>query len=237
MLSVVIPAYNEEKCLPATLESVRMALADIEASELIVVDNASTDGTRAIAAGFGATIVDESIHNIARVRNTGAARAGGDILVFIDSDTCVPRVLFKRITELLSDDKVLGGSVDVRYEPAPKQAWIRLYMFTFQNIGRLLKLRQGAAQFSRASVFGELGGYDETIYVGEDVEFQWRLVKHAGLHGGRVEFIEQPTVSTSPRRFEGLGLVRSLFFTHPAVVFLGWRTRFIWKYWYDKAIR
>jgi glycosyltransferase involved in cell wall biosynthesis len=237
MLSIVIPAYNEEKCLPATLESVRAALGNIPSAEIIVVDNESTDATREIAANFGANVVDESVHNIARVRNTGAAKARGDILIFIDADTLVPSTLFKKMIELNSDETVLGGSVDVRYEPVPTQAWMRLYMFTFQNVGRLLKWRQGAAQFCRTSVFRELGGYDETIYVGEDIEFHWRLARLARRSGGRVVFIEDATVSTSPRRFERLGLVRSLFFTHPVVVFLGWRTRFIWKYWYDKAIR
>jgi len=237
MLSIVIPAYNEEKYLPAALESVRDALRDIPLAEIIVVDNESTDSTRKIAVSFGAKVVDESVHNIARVRNTGAAQAEGDILVFLDSDTRVPPALLKKITELNSDETILGGSVDVRYEPVPKQAWLRLYIFTFQSIGRLLRWRQGAAQFCRTSVFRELGGYDETIYVGEDIEFHWRLARFARRSGGRVVFIEDPAVSTSPRRFEHLGLVRSLFFTHPAVVFLGWRTRFIWKYWYDKAIR
>jgi glycosyltransferase involved in cell wall biosynthesis len=237
MLSVVIPAYNEEKNLPATLESVRVALKDIPSAEVIVVDNESPDTTREIAAAFGATIVDESVHNIARVRNTGAAHAQGDILVSIDADTHVPPTLFEKIIELNRDETVLGGSVDVRCEPAPRQAWIRLYISTFQTTGRIVKWRQGAAQFCRAEAFRELGGYDETIYVGEDIEFQWRLAKYARASGGRVEFIADPTVSSSPRRFEHLGLIRSLFFTHPAVVFLGWRTRFIWKYWYEKAIR
>jgi glycosyltransferase involved in cell wall biosynthesis len=237
MLSIVIPSYNEENYLPATLESVRAALNDIPDSEVIVVDNESTDATREIAVSFGAKVVDASVHNIARVRNTGAASAQGDVLVFVDSDTLVPPGLFNRIIELMSDEAVIGGSVDVRYEPVPKQAWIRIYMFTFQNIGRLLKWRQGAAQFCRSSAFRDLGGYDETIYVGEDVEFHWRLAKFARRSGRRVVFIDDPTVSTSPRRFEHLGLVRSLFFTHPAVVFIGWRTRFIWKYWYDKPIR
>ena len=237
MLSIVIPAYNEETYLPATLESVRSALNDISDAEVIVVDNESTDATREIAVSFGAKVVYESVHNIARVRNTGAASAQGDVVVFVDSDTLVPPGLFNRIIELMSDGAVIGGSVDVCYEPVPKKAWIRLYMFTFQNIGRLLKWRQGAAQFCRSSAFRDLGGYDETIYVGEDVEFHWRLAKFARRSGRRVVFIEDPTVSTSPRRFERLGLVRSLFFTHPAVVFLGWRTRFIWKYWYDKPIR
>jgi len=237
MLSVVVPAYNEEKYLPATLESIRLALGNVASSELIVVDNESTDSTRTIAAGFEAKIVNETVHNIGRVRNSGAAESRGDMLVFIDSDTLVPPDLFEKINGITADENVIGGSVAVRYEPVSRRAWIRLYIFIFQNIGRLLKWRQGAAQFCRASVFRELGGYDETIYVGEDIEFHWRLAKLARATGQSVEFIEDTRVMTSPRRFEHLGLIRSLFYTHHVVVLLGWRIRIIWKYWYEKAIR
>lgn len=237
MLSIVIPAYNEEKCLPATLESIGEALRGIASAEVIVVDNESTDATREIAAGFGAKVVAESVRNIARVRNAGAASARGDVLVFIDADTLVPPDLFKRMIELTADEKVIGGGVGVRYEPVPKQAWLRLYILMFQYIGRLLKWRGGAAQFCRTPAFRELGGYDETIYVGEDIEFHWRLAKLARGSGRRVEFIEHPAVSTSPRRFEHLGIARTLFYTHPALMLLTWRTRSIWKYWYEKAIR
>jgi len=74
-LSVVIPAYNEEKYLPATLAALKDALESIEDSEIIVIDNESTDATREIAESYGARIVDEHEHNIGKVRNTGANAA------------------------------------------------------------------------------------------------------------------------------------------------------------------
>ncbi len=69
-ISIVIPAYNEEKCLPATLEKIGAALAIVDYdSEVIVVDNQSTDETARIAESFGAQVFTETVHNIARVRN------------------------------------------------------------------------------------------------------------------------------------------------------------------------
>ena len=68
-LSLVIPAYNEEKYLTATLEAIKLALASIEDFESIVVDNESTDAARGIAESFGATVVDEHEHKIAKLRN------------------------------------------------------------------------------------------------------------------------------------------------------------------------
>lgn len=93
LLSVVIPAFNEGRYLPETLSSLRDAARACRCGlELIVVDNASADRTAEIAKAFGATLAHEPIHNIARVRNTGARHARSDVLVFIDADTPAPRV-------------------------------------------------------------------------------------------------------------------------------------------------
>jgi glycosyltransferase involved in cell wall biosynthesis len=236
-LSILIPAYNEEKYLPATLDALKAALADIADAEIIVVDNGSTDATREIAASFGVKIVTEHEHNIGRVRNTGAESATGDVIVFVDADTLVAPGLFENIVEAMSDKRCLGGSVAVEYETPNKRAWMRYFVMLFQFLGGLAKMRQGAAQFCRSEVFRELGGYDETIYVGEDVEFQWRLDKVARTRGSTTVFIEEPTVRTSSRRLEKMGLARMLFFTHPVTIFLAWRIRSFWKDWYENAIR
>src|SRR5262245_54297804 len=98
-LSVIIPAYNEEKYLSGTLEAATVALLSMPDAEVIVVDNQSTDSTREIAESFGATIVDEAVHNIARVRNTGSVAATGEVLVFLDADTTVAPGVFERIIE------------------------------------------------------------------------------------------------------------------------------------------
>jgi len=104
-------------------------------------------------------------------------------------------------------------------------------------LGKLVKMRQGALQFCRQDVFQELGGYDTTIYVGEDIEFHWRLGKLARRTGRFTTFIEEPMVRTSSRRWDKMRLVRMIFFTHPVTIFLGWRIRSLWKDWYQNAIR
>lgn len=68
----------------------------------------------------------------------------------------------------------------------------------------------GAAQFCRRTAFEAVGGFDETILMGEDVEFYWRLSKYAR---------------------------RVLLLTHPLVIWLGWRRRSLWREWYDAPIR
>jgi len=237
-LSVVIPAYNEEKYLTGTLETVKLALGSIPEAEIIVVDNESTDAMREIASALGARIVDEDEHNIAKVRNTGALAAAGEVLVFLDADTLVVSGVFEKIIAAMSDPRCVGGSVAVEYEaPRRRQLFMRWFMRLWTFLGRLTKMRQGALQFCRFEVFRELGGYDTTIYVGEDIEFHWRLDKLAKTRGGFTAFVEEPSVQTSSRRWEKIGLARMLFFTHPITIFLMWRVRPVWKDWYKNAIR
>jgi glycosyltransferase involved in cell wall biosynthesis len=235
VISLVIPAYNEEKLLPATLAAIRSDLSgDIE---LIVVDNESTDKTREIALAAGATIVDSTVHNISHVRNTGAAAANGDGLVFIDADTLVKPGLIQKIRSALDEANCFGGSVRVEYEAPYERFWMSLFMKLWVVLAKLTTMRQGALQFCRADIFRELKGYDETIYVGEDIEFHWRLDKLAKRSGGYTAFIEEPTVTTSSRRWNRMGLIRMLFFTHPVTIFLAWRVRSFWKDWYERPIR
>lgn len=235
-VSVIIPAFNEEKYLGATLEAVRAALSSIHQSEIIVVDNDSIDRTRSIAVDFGVRVVAEHEHNISKVRNTGADHAAGDLLVFIDADTLVQPGLFEKIIDAMRDDRCPGGSVRVQYSDATR-IWVRYYLLVWQFFGRVLKMRQGAAQFCRRNAFRELGGYDTTIFIGEDIEFQWRLAKLARRNGGFTSFIDEPRVHTSARRYEKMGLFKTLIFTHPITILLAWRIRGVWKDWYENAIR
>jgi len=235
MISVIVPAYNEEKLLPATLEAIRRSQSGL--NEIIVVDNESTDKTRYIANAAGAKIVEASVHNIAHVRNKGAAAASGEILVFIDADTIVKPGIFEVIESAMSDPMCFGGSVRVEYETPFERFWMSFFMKLWVVLAKLTTMRQGAMQYCRPDVFQELRGYDESIYVGEDIEFHWRLDKLARRRGGYTHFIEKPTVVTSSRRWNNLGLFRMLFFTHPITMLLASRRRSFWKDWYERAIR
>ncbi len=79
-ISVVVPAFNEERLLGATLEAIRTAARafdDRGGWELIVCDNNSTDRTAGIARAAGARVVFEPHNQISRARNRGAAAASG----------------------------------------------------------------------------------------------------------------------------------------------------------------
>jgi glycosyltransferase involved in cell wall biosynthesis len=236
-VSVVVPAYNEELLLPKTLERITTALSAVGwPSEIIVVDNDSRDRTRAVAESFGARVCQEQEHNIAAVRNTGARNAAGDLLVFIDADTLVPETLFTAITAVMEDARCFGGAVAVGYDEFQRR-WMRAYLAGWKFWGKVFNMAQGAAQFCRRSVFQELGGYDPTIFVGEDIELYWRLARYARRHGGYVRILDHPKVITSTRRFDRMGLWKTLLLTHPVLIRLNWRKKLWWKDWYERAVR
>lgn len=236
-ISVIVPAHNEEKLLPATLEFIRAALNACEAhSELIVVDNESDDRTAEIAQTAGARVVDEKVRNISRVRNTGAGSTTGDILIFIDADTRVPEMLFRKIADEMSDPQCFGGAVAVEYGRF-KRWWMRFYSMGWGFWGKVFNMKQGAAQFCRKSVFDKLGGYDERIFLGEDIDFYWRLTAFAKREGGNLRFIEQPKVVTSTRRFDKMSIWKTLLLTNPLYILLNSRRASSWKDWYENAVR
>jgi glycosyltransferase involved in cell wall biosynthesis len=236
-LSVIIPAFNEENYLPATLESIRRSLGGVVIpAEIITVDNESTDRTAQIAAEQGAKVVSEKVRNISKVRNTGANNADGDILIFIDADTRVPGGLFEKIAEVMTEEKCFGGAVAVDYERFERLS-MRLYQKGWKFWGEVFNMKQGAAQFCRREIFEQINGYDETIFLGEDIEFYWRLTKFARSGGGHLSFIEKPKVVTSARRFDKMSLWKTFLLTNPFFIFPNRRRKSVWKDWYEKAVR
>jgi glycosyltransferase involved in cell wall biosynthesis len=236
LLSVVIPAFNEELYLPETLSRLRDAISVCPCGvEIVVVDNESVDRTAEVARSFGATVVRESVHNIARVRNAGANVARGDVLAFVDADTTVPPHFLERIAEVMGDAACIGGSADIVHAPASKL--LRAYLDTWRWLGIRLGMAQGAAQFCRKSAFTHLGGYDESQFMGEDVDFYWRLQRLSARIGGYLKFLDDLRVAPSPRRFDQTPIWRTLIWTNPLFIALFRKTRSVWTEWYLKTPR
>lgn len=239
-VSVIIPAFNEERFLPETMDRLHRAVQHLGGSsdrqiEIIVADNASSDQTAAIALASGARVVTVPEHNIARVRNVGAAASSGDLLVFLDADTLVPETLLTRIVQVVSGTACLGGAVDTDYRPA--SAMVRFYLRAWRLIGLVMGMAQGATQFCRREAFVALGGYDETLYMGEDVDFYWRLRRLASSSNGHVQFLKDIRVVPSCRRFDQWPLWRTLVETNPLFIVFLRRRKFAWNGWYRDVPR
>ena len=119
-VSIVVPAFNEERLLPSALASILAASAAFTNAgwtiELIVCDNNSTDRTAEIAAAAGARVVFEPINQISRARNAGAAQASGGWLLFIDADSLPTRELFADVVRTIERGRCIAGGSTVRID-------------------------------------------------------------------------------------------------------------------------
>lgn len=238
-ISIIVPAFNEEKYLGRTLDHIHRAIAYFEKgksclTEIIVVDNHSTDHTASIAYRSGATVISEAVRNISRVRNAGALAARGAILVFIDADTLIPDDLLWRISQAMRDPACSGGAVDTRYHPA--SSLLGLYLRVCRGFGRLPGMPQGMPHFCRRSIYLKVGGYNEGLYISEDVDFYWRLKHLAKKQGQKVCFLDDVQAIPSSRRFDQWPLWKSLILTNPALAW-GIKWREAWNGWYQTPPR
>lgn len=168
MVSFVIPAHNEEELLPRTLRSIRAAAeASGREFEVIVADDASTDSTAAVARSHGARVVPIERRQIAAARNAGARASRGDALLFVDADTALPAPTLAEALRAL-DSGAAGGVSSVRFD-----GWIPLYARIVLGLTlvmfRVLRVGGGCFVFCRRDAFERTGGWDETVFAGEEI--------------------------------------------------------------------
>jgi len=176
MLSFVVPAYNEELELPSTLEAIHAAAAAIsEPYEIIVVNDASTDGTAAVADNGGARVVTIQRRQIAAARNAGAHAARGDVLFFVDADTRISSRTVSASLMALKNGCVGGGARVQINEEIPR--WAKIFVNVFGKIYFAVNLGAGAFLFTSRSLFHQVGGFDEQCFAGEEIYFSQALKK------------------------------------------------------------
>lgn len=206
MLSIVIPAHDEAPVIAATLEAVARATGGLgESVEVIVVDDASTDATAAIARAQGARVVQVDVRHIAGARNAGAAAASGDRLLFVDADTLVNRPALDAAMQAL-DAGAAGGGTAVRFmRPLPLH--VRLFESASILLFRLFRITPGCFIFCSREAFDAAGGFDEGLYVAEDIALGRALARQ-----GRLVILRTPVV-TSARKMHTYSLAEKLGFT------------------------
>ncbi|MGM0676372.1 glycosyltransferase [Ectothiorhodospira marina] len=234
-VSIIIPAWNEGGWIGRTLEAVNAARArQPEPSEVIVVDNASTDDTAAIAEAAGARVVFEPEQRIARARNAGAAAARGEWLIFVDADTWPDGPLLQATLTALGSGQVCGGGARIRFDRLSLSAY-RLGMMAWNALSSRLGLAAGCYLFCTRDAFERVGGFTEKVYAGEEVFLSRRLARD-GRHRGQVfHILDDPPVLTSGRKTEWFGPWQHLLMT--LVVLLvpfALRSRRLSWFWYRR---
>jgi len=201
-VSVVVPAFNEERLLAGSLAAIRAAARAFDdagwACELIVCDNNSTDRTAEIAREAGARVVFEPVNQIARARNAGAARASGEWLVFVDADSYPSRELFAEVVAAIRSGRALGGGATVAFEI--RDPVIRLSLAIWNAVSRAARWTAGSFVFCEAAAFRSLGGFSEALYAGEEIDFARRLKRLARSRGLGVVILHRHPLRTSDRK-------------------------------------
>lgn len=203
-VSVVIPAYNEERLLLTTLHLVQSASQGSFGTrgwewEIVVCDNNSSDRTAAIARAAGARVAFEPINQIGRARDTGARAAMGEWLVFIDADSAPSVGLFNDIADQIADGRALGGGAVVRLDAeAPWHA--RLLGFCWNSWSRLVRWAAGSCVWVEARAFREVGGFGTEAYAGEEVGLSRKLKRLARQRGRRFVILADHPLETSSRK-------------------------------------
>jgi len=191
LISVVIPAYNEEAYLPRLLDTIDAARDRFgpgrDSIEVIVADNGSTDRTVPIASSRGCTVVRVEKRAIGAVRNGGARVANGEILAFVDADTQVHPDTFTEIARCLDDPNIIGGATGIRFERTSLGIKLTFAMLVLAgNLVRLgLRERLTAnvdtgVTFCRRRDFEQVKGYSEERLFAEDAQFLIDLKRLGG---------------------------------------------------------
>src|SRR5256884_6033339 len=190
MTSFIIPAHNEELELAATVDAIRAAASHAtQRYEIIVIDDASTDGTAEIASRAGAKVIRINRRQIAASRNAGGRAAQGEYLFFVDADTRINRV---HVTQGLAvlEAGYAGGSARVALDGFIP-IWGRVLLRAFGAVYFGLNLGAGAFLFTTRRNFEAIGGFDEQYFAGEEVYFSLALRKL-----GRFKVLREPIVTS-----------------------------------------
>ncbi|MBI2617745.1 glycosyltransferase [Candidatus Gottesmanbacteria bacterium] len=199
-VSIIIPAFNEEKYIGKTLTSIRNLRRDGLDVEVVVVDAHSTDKTAAIAKEFGARIVNEPHLGIGFARQQGILHAGGDIVAFTDADTTVGKDwLMQHVSALQKPNVALTFGmfrvVDGRFPYYHYINYIQPLIYAFLYYFAKVPIASGQnLAFWRKKALS-IGGFNDHIEVMEDIDLAVRMTKI-----GKVVYLPHCTVYSSGRR-------------------------------------
>ena len=193
ILSIVVPAHDEEAFIGRTLEAIHAAgEAAGLAYEVIVVDDGSTDATAEIARRAGARVLPVVVRQIAAARNAGARVANGEMLLFVDADTIVTGRLLKAAVAEMRKGAVGGGARAVYDEGTPP--WAQRLIVVVVGFMRRVNWAAGCFFFAQRGAFERVGGFDERYFASEEIHLS-RALKRLGRF-----VILRETVVTSGRK-------------------------------------
>lgn len=235
MLSIIIPTLNEEKYLPKLLRDIKGQT--FSNYEIIVSDACSDDKTIEIAKSYGCKIVvgNKDKRHPSIQRNDGARVARGETLLFLDADTLfINKNFLKKTIKNFSKRKLGIAGFYLKFK---SNKFFYLFYYCFYNgvsfLAQYIKpLAVGAAIIVRKDLHDKIGGFDESIFIGEDQVYCERISKMS-----KFRIIGRVKIFFSIRRFEKEGrwnLFFKLIYSTAYVLFFGPIKKKIVKYDFGK---
>ena len=195
MISIIIPAYNEEAQLPVLLEHLEVSSSGY-ISEIIVVDGGSIDNTAEIAKSHPKVSYVASGKGRAVQMNVGARSANSHILYFLHADSLPPVNFDSLIVEEVKKGKK-AGCFQMKFD---KDHWWLNLMGLFTKVNHITCRGGDQSLFVEKSLFDEIGGFNEAYKVYEDNEIIRRLYKKKQFS------IIKSWITTSARLYDRLGV-------------------------------
>lgn len=209
--SIIIPCLNEEKYLPNLLKN--LSHQTFKKFEVFVVDGNSDDTTPTIVANYHPkyplTLVSTSTRNVSYQRNLGAKQANGQVLIFFDADTQIPKHYLEKIHAAFQTKKPHLLTTWMQPDSnVPSEKFLTSAINLFLEAGRIIGSPGsfGAMTAFRKGVFFDIGGYDEKTKWGEDKQ----IVETAVDQHYVFIILKKPAYTFSMRRFRTEGTLKSL---------------------------
>ena len=201
-VSVVVPAFNEQKLIRQTLRKIKEACGGLDElgweTELIVCDNNSSDSTAALAREEGARVVFEPINQISRARNAGALAATGDWLIFVDADSQPSPELFRDVAAAISSGRYIAGGSTVALDAYTRGS--RLLVRSWNALSRVARLMAGSFIFYERAAFQAVGGFSRDLYAKEEIDLSQKLKRFGRKHRKKLIILKRHPLLTSSRK-------------------------------------
>lgn len=203
-ISVIMPAFNEECLIQKSIGAVRESFREVgwASYEIVVCDNNSTDRTTELARAAGARVVFEPHNQISKARNTGAAHARGEWLIFIDSDTFLNAALLKGTIERFASGKVCGGGAVLKFDRSNLGGFASAATSFWNRVSVFFHLAAGSYVYCYREAWADVGGFSESLYAGEELVFSRKVKRWGRKRGLKFKVLTGTPITTSARKLE-----------------------------------
>lgn len=203
ILSIAIPAHNEEKYIARCLESiVRSARLAGQPVEVVVALNRCTDRTQEVAESLGARCIVEEAKCIATVRNAAVRATSASAVATIDADSWMSLNTVSAVLKHVYNGRFIGGGTAMKLE----RMSVGIFFSLLALAPYLMKKRVSSGLFwFLRETFEAVGGFDDSLVSAEDIDFAVRLKAYGRARGKRYGTLWRHGITTSCRKFDQFG--------------------------------